>query len=226
MEIDLQEVSAASDRLEPREAPIVGARPRRPLRLAAASAAGMAIGAPFGWVLSYAGSLPFLLGVFFFALLGLIVGAIVFRVASPAAPYAMPAVLTCTTIVVLWTWGLAMFKESRDFPRDMAIIAADRSRDIGDVSAEEFREGIADGVRAYLRERYPPGGALGYARWALLSGEIPRGTLEGFRGSLRIQQAGVWWALRVVLSLSLLGFGIGSQTFQLAARGRDGESSV
>ena len=45
--------------------------------------AGVAVTLPVAWLLSFAGTLPFFLGVFFFALFGLLIGAVIYRVAAP-----------------------------------------------------------------------------------------------------------------------------------------------
>jgi hypothetical protein len=70
-------------------------------------------------------------------------------------------------------------------------------------------------VRVYLREHYRPGGTIGYVRWALTSGEIPKGSLKDVRMKLGQSQRRYSWAIRVVLSLGLFAFGIGSQTWPL-----------
>ena len=52
-------------------------------------------------------------------------------------------------------------------------------------------------------------------RWILTSGELRKGQIEDVSRTLRRSQCGYWWAIRVILSAALLGFGIGSQTFLL-----------
>lgn len=170
---------------------------------------------PVAWLLSYAGPLPFFLGVFFFALFGLVLGAVVYRIASPARPYGKWTVFLGTTLLVATCWGLSIVKESRDFPRDMAEEAVKRAREIGDRTAAEYRDDVARSIRGYLRERHPPGGTLGYVHWTLTEAEIKKGSLPIVAHTLRASQGRWTWAIRVVLSIALLAFGVASQTFSL-----------
>jgi hypothetical protein len=170
---------------------------------------------PLAWLLSYAALLPFYLGLFFFALFGLIIGAVMHRIASAGRPYRRVTLIVGTAIVVAFTWVCSIAKEARDFPNDMACSAAGVTRYIGDRPIGEWRAEVADKVRRFLREHYPPGGALGYVRWVLVSGELKRGQIEGVDRTLRRSQRGYSWAIRAVLSLALLGFGVSSQTLPM-----------
>ncbi len=188
---------------------------------------GVVIGLPLAWLLSYAATLPFLLGLFFFALFGLVIGAVIHRVASAGRPYGRAILLVGTTFAVLVIWGLALAKEGRDMPLDLAKEAS-RSRriDYGGRTVDEFQVHVAGQIRDYLGRQYPPGGTLGYMRWALDSGVIGRGEIEGVTRALDQPQRGFWWAVRVILSVGLLGFGIGSQTLQLRWKADKGLARV
>lgn len=177
--------------------------------------AGAVVSLPFAWLLSYAAMLPFFLGLFFFVLFGLIIGAVIHRVAAPNRPYATQPVLIGTVIVVMFGWSFSLIKEARDFPMGRAHYVADKTGYLGGRTVEEFQEAVATQLRQYLREHYPPGGAIGYMHWALTSGEIPKGSLADVRMKLGQPQRRYAWAIRVVLSLGLLAFGIGSQTWAL-----------
>jgi len=170
---------------------------------------------PLAWLLSYAATLPFFIGLFFFVLFGLIIGATIHRAAAPRRPYPKPVLVTGTAIVVLFGWSFSLVKEGRDFPAERARFVGSKTRDLGGRSIEEFQYAVAAEVRQYLRESYRPGGAIGYMRWALTSGVIPKGALKDVRMKLGQPQQRYAWAVRVVLSLALLTFGIGSQTWVL-----------
>lgn len=190
--------------------------------------AGVALAAlialPLAWLLSYAAALPFFLGLFFFMLFGLMIGATAFRIAARGRPYCTSSLILGTTLLVATTWGLSLLKEARDFPNDVAKRVSLRTRDIGDRTVAEFRSAVASDVRALLSTRYGPGPIWGYVRWVLTSGEIRRGELPTLNKSVHIPAAHVsgWWAFRVVASVALLGFGIASQTLLLRVpeRGR------
>jgi hypothetical protein len=181
-------------------------------------AVGVIVSMPFAWLLSYAAALPFYLGLFFFVLFGLVIGATMHRVASRRRPYGRAAILVGTTIVAGAGWIASIAVEGLGFPNDMGDDAIKRTLSIGNRSPEEYRKAVADEVRRFLRERYPPGGVVGYARWILTNGELKKGEIEGVKVTLRRGQRGYWWAVRVVLSIALLGFGIGSQTLPLRLR--------
>ena len=177
--------------------------------------AGAVVSLPFAWLLSYAAMLPFFIGLFFFVLFGLIIGAVIHRVAAPKRPYARPPLLIGTVIVVMFGWSFSLIKEARDFPMDRAHYVAEKTGHLGGRTVGEFHEAVATQLRQYLREHYPPGGTVGYMHWALTSGEIPKGSLEDVRMKLGQPQRRYAWAIRVVLSLGLFAFGIGSQTWAL-----------
>ena len=176
---------------------------------------GMVVSAPVGWVLSLAGTLPFFLGPFFFALLGLIIGATVYRVACVARPYSRRTLWLGTVLLVLFCWGVSLVKESRDFPKDAAAEAARKTRFLGTDSVQEYRSSVAEGVRRYLSENYPPGGTLGYVQWVVSSGQIDKGEIERVHRTLRSAQQRAGWVVRVFLSISFLTFGVASQTLAL-----------
>lgn len=176
---------------------------------------GAVILVPLSWLLSNAALLPFLLGVFFYVLFGLVVGAIMHRVAASGRPYPRGAVLVGTTIVVLVGSSASIVFESRDVPRKMANQAAETTFYIGDQTAEAFRSSVQADMLRVLREDYEPGGVIGYVRWVLTSGEFAADQITGISRTQRATQSGILWGVRVVASIALLGLGIGSQTFLL-----------
>ena len=181
-----------------------------------ATVAGTIVSLPFAWLLSYAAALPFYLGLFFFMLFGLVIGAVMFRVGAPGRPYRRFAVLAGTTFIVAVCWTLSLVKESRDFPTDIADDIVRRSRDIGRLSVDDYRTAVTEEVRTFLREHHPPGGMVGYVHWMLLEGEIKKGAIPSFNQALHRSPARWGWAIRVVLSIALLAFAIGSQTLPLS----------
>ena len=178
-------------------------------------AGGLLVSFPLSWLLSYAAALPFFLGLFFFALFGLVIGAVVHRIASPGRPHPLPDVLVGTILIISVGWTISLVMESRGLPRDLAKDAANRTRDLEGRTHAEYLDHVAGQVRGYLREHYPPGGTIGYVRWVFASGEFKKGDLDGVQRTLRQPQRRWWWVMRVVLSIALYAFGIGSQTWLL-----------
>ncbi len=174
---------------------------------------GVSVG--LGWFLSYAAALPFYLGVFFFLVVGLVIGAVVFRVASPGRPYRRTTILCGTSIIVLIGWGATIAIEARNFPNVVARKAQKRTLSIGHRTAEAYRHAVSDGVRDHLRQSYPPGGLVGYVRWVLANKELTKGDVAELRRPMSFPVTGKAWVIRVLLCLGLLGFGIASQTWPL-----------
>lgn len=176
---------------------------------------GVLLSLPAGWLLSYAALLPFLLGLFFFVLIGLMIGAATFRVASKGRRPGNVALWIGTTLIVAAGWVVSIVKEGRDFPRDVARQASGGTRDLGGLSVEEFREKVADEVRGFLASRFAPGGTLGYIRWGLQSGEIRPTDVASLPRTIIREQRGDWLAVRLALSVGFFAFGVGSQTFSI-----------
>ncbi len=181
------------------------------------------VGIPLAWLLSYAAALPFFLGLFFFMLFGLIIGAVAFRVSAPGRPYAKFPLIMGTTFLVLLVWGFSLAKEARDFPADVARRASLRTRDLGDRSVADFRRAVASDVGSFLTQRYGRVQVWSYIRWVLTSGELKRGDLPTLNKAVVMPaaQSRGWWAFRVVASAALLGFGISSQTLLLRSGARN-----
>ncbi len=179
----------------------------------AAVVVGLIGAIPLAWLLSYAGALPYFLGIFFFLLFGIVLGATMHRVASPGRPYRLASLVAGTTIVVVVGWAGAVVIEGLEFPTDMGMKATRTPRRIPDVHA--YRADVAKEVRRFLRTEHPPGGPLGYVRWIVTDGEIAKGQLTGVNRTLRRSPRKVWWAVQMVLALGLFAFGVGSQTLPL-----------
>jgi hypothetical protein len=176
---------------------------------------GSAIAVPIGILLSYGAALPFFLGLFFFALFGLVIGAVTHRAAAPSRPFSRGAVLAATLPIVLVGWWCSILREARDFPGDMVDQVGKQTKWLGDQPIGEFRAETVRQVQNYLIKRYPPGGVIGYVQWIALNGELQRGELEGLERRIARSPRKFWWVLRGVLSLALLGFGVASQTWSL-----------
>ena len=181
--------------------------------------AGSVVSVGLAWFLSYAAALPFYLGVFFFLVGGLMIGAVVYRVASPGRPYGRAGVLCGTSIVVLVGWGATIAIEAYNFPDVVARKAQKRTLSIGDRTPEAYRSAVAEGVRNHIRQAYPPGGLVGYVRWVLANKELTKHDVAELKRPMQFPVTGNAWAIRVVLSIGLLGFGIASQTLALRKPG-------
>jgi len=196
------------------------ASPRAALRWWLAVAFGIAWALPLGLLLSYAASLLFFLGLFFFVLFGLLIGAFVFRIASRIRPISRISVVSGTALIVSVGWATSIIKEAIDFPVDMAKqVIADRTLQLGGLSASEYAGRVTEDVGKYLRDAHAPGGVLGYVRWIVTSGALPAEAVPSLPRDMRRSPGRVLWLVRELLALACLGFGVASQTLPLIRPG-------
>jgi len=186
----------------------------------------MVISMPLGWLLSYGAPLLYLFGLFFFILFGLLLGAAVYRVAAPGRPYSRVSLVVGTTLMVGVCWWVSLAKEIREIPTDMAEEVVRGTRDIGDRPVEVFRQEVAREIESFFQKHYPPGGMIGTVRWIVISGELRPGDVANLKRTIRREQRGPGWAIRVTLSIAMLGFGVGSQTFGLKSDGKSVQPSA
>jgi hypothetical protein len=182
--------------------------------------AGVAVAAPSGWLLAYLAALPFLLGLFFFLLLGLIVGATIYRVGSKA-----PVPTTAT----LWVLGssaacvlmlVSLYTEYRALPRSLEKKVRDSIfESLPDPQREELHRGVSQFVATELATNYSPGGFPGYLRWAATNGRFkcPR-ILRASTVEFRLSHQRTLWMVRVGLSLLMAEWTIMSQVLGLRPR--------
>jgi hypothetical protein len=155
--------------------------------------------------------LPFYFGLFFFLVAGLLAGAIAFRLARAARPVPHGRILrgivgvsaASTLVVVLWEYDhfAATVGDQPKFPtaRNAAVKAGRPPAAIKTLATEKFK--------AVLDRDYPPGGPVGYVRWALAGGDM-RLEVEGCEDTASISQRGYVWTLRTLVGLVLLAAGL------------------
>jgi len=185
------------------------ARPSWPWWLAIVFAFMMLV--VLGWLLARLVWLPLYFGLFFFLVAGLLVGAVSFRIARPARPIsrrrlilgiALLAVVS-SLVTVVWEYRnvAATVGGKRKFPdaRNVAVAAGRPVRQIELAATRKFTEA--------LRKDYPPGGPVGYVRWATLSGEMDL-TVMGCKDVISIAHRGWAWPIRSLAGVLLLAAGL------------------
>ncbi len=193
-------------------------RARVPARWLLATAVTLCCGLPIGWLLATAALLPFYLGLFFFALFGLLLGAVQFRIGSPDAPIGRSAVWLGGILVVITTWTLAMGFEYIHLYSDAVRFVKESHRMLTPEQVRQVETDTPARIRERLAADYPPGGIAGYMRWAARSGEMAVSvTPGGFPLTFRLRQRPLGFVLRVVISVVLLTFGVFSQIGSLTA---------
>jgi hypothetical protein len=168
------------------------------------------IGVPFIILLMYCAWLPLLMGMYFFILGGMLVGAIWFRLAARVRPVPVGAVrlrMFAMLAVLVAIYMLSEYVVKRGhLSRDMAKLTV-QMRPVKSLAELHAREQeAADHVRRSLR-RYGPG-PVGYWIWAATDGRLP--PMEPYTGkeSIELRQRQAFYVLRVIASVVLLWYGL------------------
>lgn len=155
--------------------------------------------------------LPFYFGLFFFLVAGLLAGAISYRLARPARPLSQRRILWGVCLVgaasalltVVWEYEhiAATIGDHPKFPeaRNAAVKAGRPAAEITTLATARFQ--------AALAAAYPPGGPIGYVRWAVGSGALDL-EVQGCKDSVSISHHGLAWVLRTLTGFALLAAGL------------------
>jgi len=210
----------------------------RTLYLVAAGGVGLLLAVPVGWLLATLVLLPAFLGLFFDMLFGLMVGAAVYRVARPACPVPRVWAATLGVLVAAAVWLVSLVGEyynvrGYDLPRYTSVgwqwfpVDGDATRSVRRFFSrkaltreqlETLRSRTRQAFQQQLRERYPPGGFLGFLKWSAAkegSLNLPR-VFSASTHALNPKQRGTIWLVRVALSFILLIGAVLSQALGLA----------
>ena len=182
--------------------------------------AGCCTGIPTGVILAYLAAMPFYLGLFFFLLLGLLIGATMFRFGRGATP-ARPVMLQLIgSAVVLITWGTTLVTEYAIFPglaarrTEMALVRRLKPDQKAEIAAKS-REYVLSKLLGRPYEGRATDWLAGfpkYLRWVARDGAMECPTiLDTTTFTLTAGQRKLSWVFRVVLSMVLLAFSIFSQ---------------
>jgi hypothetical protein len=199
--------------------------------------AGCCTGIPAGIILTYLAVIPFYIGLFFFLLLGLLVGATMFRFGRNAVPVRPVTLRLIGTVIVLLTWTTTLVTEYVLFPGQAAakVEVSWRPRPTPEKKLQISRQ-VRQSVMSQLLGRDYNGGVAAwlegfpkYLRWVARDGAMrcPR-VLDATTLQLPPVQCKGAWLFRVTLSLGLLTFSILSQYLLLARhqRSEDGGGDI
>lgn len=164
-------------------------------------------------LLSYALSLIAMLGLFFFMLFGLIIGAAMYRTADKSKIVPRSNAIVATALVSLVCWSIAVTKEAVDYPENFVDNALENEKvrtPRGKV--KEMRSELHTFITDYLKSEYPPGGILGYFKMVGTGGAVELKISSQINTVMikpRVSPL-VWW-IRVLASVVLLYVSIWSQ---------------
>ncbi len=178
------------------------------------SAQALAFGLLVGldWLLARLLWLPFFFGIFFFLVAGLIVGAASFRVARGARPltrgHIVRGVLLLASLSSLVTicWEYRFIVAGAGAPpkftdaRNAALREGRSPVEVLRRAAESFRDGLAD--------QFPPGGVVGYVRWAIASGKMKTKVGDSTETVSIDDHGGLVWPIRTLAALLLMAIGL------------------
>ncbi|MFO0972840.1 MAG: hypothetical protein U1A27_05290 [Phycisphaerae bacterium] len=163
------------------------------------------------WLLARVIWLPFYFGIFFFLVAGLLVSGWAFRVARPARPIRTVRILVGVLLVTLGALATGVYWEYRAVAA--TIGAPPRFADARQAAAHagapapSVDSAVSDAFRAMLRRDYPPGGAIGYARWAAAAGDATLTLPNGFADRVRLPHRGWRWLARTCAAYALFAVG-------------------
>ncbi len=181
------------------------------------------IGVALSKLLASAGLLPFvfgIVGVFFFMLVGLILGAILFRCGAGARPVRRGVLLASVLVpTVAISAGTVVF-EYRSVVVDNAEQALRvQKKNPRDRKFAAEKAQMRQMIENYWRTRFGAGGVAGYVAWTLRGDKFKIGPTDADeRVVVQHKQAGALWLIRAVISFAALGWAIGGQVWPLGRR--------
>lgn len=168
--------------------------------------------AVLSWLLARLIWLPFLFGLFFYLVAGLLAGAIAFRVAKAARPVPRGKILGGVVVITIMTVVASIVFEYRHF-RDIALgdpprFAAARNAVVASGgSLKELAVRASNAYQEALASQWSPGGTLGYARWSIASGSLPI-EVDGQTEKVVSSHAGFLWPGRTLMGAVLIAAGL------------------
>lgn len=174
------------------------------------------VGVPFMILLMYCAWLPVGMGMYFFIVGGLLLGGIWCRLARRGRPipggalYAAYAVVLAFWVIVYL--GSEYHVKPQHLARDLADNTTLRLSVNNNSELQQRYDEAAAHVKAVLRQYGP--GPIGYLVWNATDGQMP--PMKKYGGaSLALPQRQLFWIVRVVASIVLLGFGLRLQVKEL-----------
>jgi hypothetical protein len=164
-----------------------------------------------GFLLARLIMLPFLLGLFFYLIAGMISGALAFRRARDSRPVRSRTILFgcvlasifATTVITYFEYEYIVqtigaeprFAEARN----EAMAQGRPSREVTAQAGDSFRE--------RLRSEYPPGRMFGYVRWMVAGGKMNL-SVASHAEPVSVQHGGWLWPIRTLAGAILIAIGL------------------
>lgn len=170
------------------------------------------------WLLGMLLWLPFFSGLLGFFVEGLIAGGIAFRYGRRARPIGRRRLWSGIALLVVISMIGVLFFESYHFCNRVGeppyftrsrnlVLKSESDAASRKAALEELSSDAVSAIYAFLANEYPPGGMLGYARWATMSGTATI-ELRGESQSIRAEHRGWVWPTRTAIGAILLAVGL------------------
>src|SRR5262245_29792756 len=157
---------------------------KRSSALLGAILASAAFSLPLLWILARVIWLPMYFGVFFFLVGGMLAGAVGFRIARRLRPLPTRRIIAAVAVIGIiatiagltfeYTYRAATIGEPPRFAEARADALQRRT------STHYIQRDATEQFRSYLSSQFPPGGPIGYLRWAASSGRVTLRIPSGF----------------------------------------------
>ena len=155
--------------------------------------------------------LPFLLGLFFYLIAGMIAGALAFRRARHARPVRGRTILFGCVFVALWATVCINFYEHEYIIQTIGAeprFAEARNEAMSEGRpSQEVTSQAGDAFRARLRRDFSPGGMIGYDRWMMAGGKMNL-SVGSFTEPVSVQHGGLLWPIRTAIGAMLIAIGL------------------
>ncbi len=180
-----------------------------PWRIALMATAVILIG--LAWILALLLWLPAFFGLFFFFIAGMLSAGLTFRLAAPARPIARARLLRGIALLAAVSTLATVFWEHHHIAATVADPPAFAKAKNAALEAQGSEQSVVQQAvaefRRKLAEEHPPGGAIGYARWALDSGRMELKVGEHSEPISISHRRGIW-AARTLVAFLLTAAGL------------------
>lgn len=155
--------------------------------------------------------LPLYSGLFGYLVAGLIAGGASFRMARKLRPVSRGGILVWSVLLALINTAPALYWEYHHVASGVSDMKGFVKLRIRAVNAGKPRSEVVERIdkefERRLREGYPPGGFIGYARWCIQSGELPV-MVDDAGDTVRVSHRGAAWLIRTIAAWILTCLGL------------------
>ncbi|MCG3137323.1 MAG: hypothetical protein HJJLKODD_01167 [Phycisphaerae bacterium] len=162
------------------------------------------------WAFSNLNNLLGYIGLFFYALFGLIMAAAWHRLLQRWQPLSKARIALVGFFLIVIPWCGALVLETSYLPKDALFRYKEKIRYLPPgLTEEQINLDVPRQIEKYLADRYESTGVLRYLQWAVDDGRLPM-TVPGRTKPIvfYLQQHKLGFKIRLVLSMGLLAYAV------------------